>query len=297
MKPRLLLPALLALLASVPARAEWQAPTILCNIADSRVNEGSGIAVSRANPGIFYVQNDGGDSARVFALNKAGKTAAVLNVTNAENKDWEDIAAGYDDECKPMLYIGDIGGNNSGDNAYTIYAVPEPKIAPEDAGKTLDVTALVLKFKYPDGAHDAETLMADWQGRALYVVTKEFAPKISTVYKLDPVFNGPVQTAKKVGTMTFADPLPIYPNMATGGDISPDGSRMVVRTYQVAYEWLIPKGKLPEDVLDQKPTAHMLMLERQGEAIGYGLDSKTWLTSSEQRPTPVYQYKWTPDKK
>jgi hypothetical protein len=85
--------------------------------------------------------------------------------------------------------------------------------------------------------------------------------------------------------------------MATGGDISPDGSRMVVRTYQMAYEWRIPKGKMPEDVLDTKPAAQMLTLERQGEAICYGLNGKTWLTSSEQRPTPVYQYTWKPETK
>jgi hypothetical protein len=286
--------AALALVA--PAHAGWEKPTVLCNIADDRVNEGSGIAMSRVNPGVFYVQNDGGDTARVFAVNKTGATVATINVTNATNVDWEDIAAGYDDACKPVLYIGDIGGNNGARTDFTIYSIPDAKID-GGAATTRDVTAKVLKFKYPDGSHDAETLMADWQGRALYVVTKEFAPTVSSVYRLEPVWDGPIQTAKKIGTMTFADPLPIYPNMATGGDISPDGSRMVVRTYQMAYEWRIPKGKMPEDVLGTKPAAQMLTLERQGEAICYGLNGKTWLTSSEQRPTPVYQYTWKPETK
>jgi hypothetical protein len=289
--------AVVALALAAPARAAWEKPSVLCNIADDRIGEASGIAMSRVNPGIFYVQNDGGDTARVFAIDKAGKTAAVISVTNATNADWEDIAVGYDKDCKPTLYIGDLGGNNSGTNEYTVYAIPDARIEAGDTARNISVEAQILRFKYPDGAHDAETLMADWKGRALYVVTKEFAPKASGVYRLDPVFNGTVQTAAKVGTMTFADPLPIYPNMATGGDIAPDGSRMVVRTYQMAYEWTIPKDKAPDDVLAQKPKSQMLMLERQGEAICYGLDGKTWLTTSEQRPTPVYQYKWKPETK
>jgi hypothetical protein len=278
---------------AVRAQGSWGSPTTVCSVSDERLSEMSGIAVSRANPGLFYVHNDSGDTARFFAVNKSGMVLATVNVTNATAVDWEDIAVAYDTDCRPMVYLADIGDNAAARPEVAIYAVPEPKIPSGAAPQTIEATAKVLRFRYPDGAHDAETLMADWLGRALYVVTKAKAG--SGVYRLEPKWDRPVQTAVKVGSVTFADPLPIYPNLATGGDISPDGLRMVVRTYQQAYEWRIPKGKRPDDVLGLAPTAYPLSLEPQGEAICYGSNSRTWLTTTEKLPAPVLLYTWTPE--
>lgn len=297
-----LLIALTAALATGAARAEpaigaWGQPATICAITDERINEISGIAMSRANPGLYFVHNDSGDTARFFVMDKSGKARATVHVTNAQAIDWEDMAAAYDAECRPMVYLADIGDNLAARPEVAIYAVPEPKMPADGEPKTLEATAKTLRFRYPDGPRDAETLMADPMGRALYVVAKEREAKPSVIYRLEPKWDGPVQTAVKIGEVTFSDPLPFWPNLSTGGDISPDGTRMVVRTYQQAYEWWIPTGKRPEDVVATPPTAYPLAVDRQGEAICYGSNSRAWLTATEQLPAPVRMYIWKNDER
>src|SRR5438045_5677919 len=55
------------------------------------LTELSGIAASRAQPGVYYVHNDSGDSPRIFALDRAGTELGQLCLAGATNVDWEDI--------------------------------------------------------------------------------------------------------------------------------------------------------------------------------------------------------------
>ena len=275
---------------------DWAAPRVLCNIANARIKEASGIVESRRNPGVFYVHNDSGDAARFFAVGRDGSTRFVVTVRNATNTDWEDIAATRDSKGKPVVFLADIGDNEGTRDVLTIYEVPDPPAPKGKAGGTVSVSARGIRFQYPDGHHDAETLLAEPGAKALYVVTKTRKREPSEVFRLDPRKPG-VQTAMKVGELRFSDPLPIFTDMATGGDISPDGARLVVRTYQCAYEWAISTGTSVERAILAKPRVTVLALENQGEAICYGLDGKTLYTTSEQRPTPIYMYQWRTNKR
>jgi hypothetical protein len=190
-----------------------------------------------------------------------------------------------------VVFLGDIGDNDRRREAHTIYEVPDPPAPRGKAPGAVTVDARAIRFRYPDGAHDAETLMAEPGAKALYVVTKSWKGEPAEVFKIDPSAKG-TQTARRIGQMTFSDGLPVYPDMATGGDISPDGTRLVVRTYQCAYEWRIPRGQSVEQAIRVPPIRSLLALERQGEGVCYGLDGKTMYTTSEQRPTPIYVYKW-----
>lgn len=276
---------------AVTSPGKWGPPRILCDIADKRLAEASGIAESRRSPGLFFVHNDGGDSARFFAVGKDGATRFVVNVRGAADVDWEDIAAVRDTRGKPVVFLADIGDNTSVRKDLTIYEVPDPAPPRGKSGQTVTVAARAIRFRYPDGAHDAETLMAEPGARALYIVSKARKGETTGVYRLNPAAPG-VQTALKIGELRFSDPLPIYPNMATGGDISADGSRMIVRTYQCAYEWRIPKGETLKRAIERPPEVTFLALEKQGESICYGLNGKAFYTTSEQRPTPIYVYEW-----
>lgn len=273
------------------APGHWSAPRVLCNIADRRVTEASGIVESRRNPGVFYVHNDSGDSARFFAIGRDGSTRFVVNVRNAKNVDWEDIAACRDAAGKPVVFLGDIGDNDRRRKSVTIYEVFDPPAPRGKPVSQVSVAARAIPFRYPDGPHDAETLMAEPRARALYVVTKSWKGEPAEVFQLNPDAKG-TQTARTIGEMRFSDGLPVYPDMATGGDISPDGSRLVVRTYQCGYEWTIQKGESVEQAIKAPPVKTLLMLEKQGEAICYGLDGKTLYTTGEQRPTPIHAYEW-----
>ena len=56
------------------------------------------------------MHNDSGDTARVFAIDRAGTTRAILSLPGVSAIDIEDIAIGPGpDEWRPYLYLGDIG--------------------------------------------------------------------------------------------------------------------------------------------------------------------------------------------
>jgi hypothetical protein len=286
-----LLAAVLAGMASSSAFAAWSRPETLCMLKDSRIAEVSGMGMSRRHQGVFYVHNDSGDTARFWAVNKSGAVLAEYTLPGVTAVDCEDLAVGCSPEGRPTVYLADIGDNLKERAFVSVYAAPEPDVPAKPVARPVSVSHKVLHFRYPDGAHDAETLIADPGGRALYVVTKEASGQ-SFVYKVPVVWDGKVRTAVRVATVRFSDPFPQFANLSTGGDMAPDGSRIIIRTYQQAYEWTVAKGERPEDALKRPPRVVALALERQGEAICYGLNGKAILTTTEGNPAPVTILYW-----
>src|SRR5689334_6488513 len=108
-------------------------PTLLFRIHDARIVEASGIAQGLRSPGVVYVQNDSGDSARFFALNRrTGQTAATITVAGATNVDWEDLAVSRGPAGTPQVWVGDIGDNKAVRREIRIYRMREPRISPRD---------------------------------------------------------------------------------------------------------------------------------------------------------------------
>jgi hypothetical protein len=69
---------------------------------------------------------------------------------------------------RSYLFIGDIGDNGQQRNSIFVHRVREPR--PRADGRSLDPTT--FEFRYPDGAHNAETLMVKPRSLRIYVVTK-----------------------------------------------------------------------------------------------------------------------------
>ena len=177
------------------------------------IKEASGIAASRKNPGILWIHNDSGNSARLYALNIEGELIGNFKLEGANCRDWEDIAIGPGPDEKPdYLYIGDIGDNDEKYSSVIIYRVPEPVIDPNsELIKSKTAPAEKIELVYPDGAKDAETLMVDPSNGDIYIVTKRrlFCRVYRAAY--------PYSTKQKT-TMNRVAVLPIA--LATGGDIS-----------------------------------------------------------------------------
>ena len=75
------------------------------------------------------------------------------------------------------LYIGDIGDNSERRSEIIVYRVPEPTITAADASSTkskprVTESAEAIHLRYPDGKHDAETLMVHPVTGSLFIVTK-----------------------------------------------------------------------------------------------------------------------------
>ncbi len=285
--------ALAALVVLTPACTPKQLPVHLFDLADERIAESSGIAASSTYSHVFFTHNDSGDTARFFAVGPDGRTIATYDVQGAEAIDWEDMArATVPGREGSFLYVGDIGDNLRRRQDVTVYQLDEPDvdIDRDDVNQSVR-PRVVTKLSYEDGPHDAETLFVPSRGQ-IGVITKELDGR-SRVYLAEPYSDNP--TLRRVATIDFTkiarpyritDYAPESRLSATGGDVSPDGRRLVVRTYIEAFEWDISDGL--ESGLALKPTRVPLPWTRQGEAIGYTRDGNALLTTSEQVPAPVY---------
>ena len=269
------------------------APVQIATLADRAVRESSGVVASRRNPGLFWTHNDSGDGPFVYAFDRAGRARGTFRVSGAQARDWEDIAAGPGPaQGQTYLYVGDIGDNDREREFVVVYRFPEPEAAADEpaAGGAAAVRetqpAEAIRVKYPDGAHNAEALLVHPQTGDLYVVTK--TARSADVYKLAaPYAAGEVRTFTHVATLRGPD---FFGALVTGGDVSPDGTRVALCDYAQGYELTLPGGaKGFDDIWTQKPAAVPLGLRAQGESVCYRLDGAALLATSEKTPTPLIE--------
>jgi hypothetical protein len=101
----------------------------LADVEASFIDEASGIADSRTNPGVIWLHNDSGDGAYLYGVDRKGKLKALYLVRSAAASDWEDMAWGPGPDGKGnFLYMGDIGDNPSSRTDAVVYRIAEPKI-------------------------------------------------------------------------------------------------------------------------------------------------------------------------
>jgi hypothetical protein len=283
----------LPLLALTPAAA---AGSRLCLMDDPRLSEVSGIAARAGDPRFVYVQNDSNDSARFFAVDtRTGRTAAVYTVPGASNVDWEDLAVAPDAAGRSSVWLADVGDNQGTRSEIDVYRIPEPA-RPTYRGPSTSAPVVatarpaIWRLRYPDGAHDAESIAVDPTTHHVYIATKSLAG-VSEVFELperpDPSRR---QLLSQVGTVTFrahghAGPFDGYGQfMATGAAISGDGRLLVFRTYADAYIWPLHDGDV-QAALRITPVRIRLPNQPQGEGVDV-VGGALWL-SSEGRDQPI----------
>jgi len=261
-------------------------------LQDAAMKEISGIASSRINKNILYVHNDSGDTSRFFAIVPNGELKATYYFKadaakpNANVVDCEDIAVGVGPvKGKSYIYLGDIGDNGSNRPSITVYRFREPVVAENKPISSIKSDA--LRLKYPDGAHDAETLMVDPVDRLLYIITKREDSVGVYTAPLNASFTDTI-TLQKRGRLHF-EGLPLF-KWITAGDISADGTRILVKSYQKVYYWKRQKKEPMWKALERKPIVLPYTIEKQGEAIGFTPDGKNYYTTSEGKHAPIYYY-------
>lgn len=259
--------------------AEYTATPTSGRIDSTALGELSGIVESRRTPGVFFVHNDSGDTARFFAVNADGALLAEFRLAGATAVDWEDIAAGPCGDAR-CLYFGDIGDNEMVRAGYTVYRVREPEVpttAPARVTPT-DIAWDALPFRYPDGAHNAEALLAHPTTGDLYVITKVQTGS-SAVFRFSSAAQG--------GAMATLEPVamlnlpPTGAVLVTGGDLHPCARRLLVRTYVKLFEYEIDEGARFETIFTARPREVPAMVEPQGEAVGWRVDGRGYVTTSE----------------
>jgi len=266
-------------------------PEMVARLDDQTLDESSGLAASRANPGVVWTHNDSGPPL-VYAFDTGGRARGVWRVAGARLYDWEDIALGPGPEAgRSYLYVADIGDNRRGRGEVTIYRFPEPQAtdaaARSDTKRPLATEpAEAIRLRYPDGAHDAEALMVHPQTGDLYVVTK-VPLKPAAIYRLAAPFKtAAVHTLERVGEFL---PPTLAGGLVTGGDISPDGRRVVLCDYANGYELRLPGGGSFDAVWGQSPAKFSLGERGQGESIAYAPDGAAVLATSEGARPPLFR--------
>lgn len=252
-------------------------PHPLCTITDNRIDESSGVAPSVQQPGVWFTHNDSGDTSRFFRFSEAGEVTGVFTLKGAKAVDWEDMAsASVGDNA--WLYFGDIGDNLRIRPSIVVYRVAEPS----GAGRNLDAFD-TYTLKYPDGPHNAEALMVRPETGDLYIVVKTTA-QTSAVYKCAAPSASGTYTLAKIGEIKIGAAIE-GSRLVTGGDVSPDGKHVIVRTYLGAYEYAA--GDEFDAWVKGAPTPVETPFEMQGEAIAYARDGGSVVTTSEGTPCPV----------
>jgi hypothetical protein len=274
------------------AASRFGKPKIVGTIKSPDINESSGLAASKCQDNVLWTHNDSDDGPFIFAVTTSGDSLGTWKVKNAENQDWEDIAAFKDQTGQCFLYIGEIGDNKLKRGKQAVYRVKEPKISPEYASsnskKPLETEpAEIARFEYPEQVQNAETLMVHPTTGDVYVITKRIVGA-AAVFRFHPSFGASdVTKLEKIADIS----VPAIPSgVLTGGDISPDGERVVICDYSQAYELTLPHSAANfDDIWKQPPEAIDLGKRKQGESVCYSADGKSIYAGSEGRNSPIIQ--------
>jgi len=268
-----------------PAPIQYGQGRLVATLANPEIDESSGIAASRANPGVFWTHNDSGDPPRVFAFNAKGEDLAAFDVEGAIHRDWEDMAA-FALGKKSYLLLADTGDNDAERERCTLYLVEEPRLDPARRGFRAKLrVALAIDFRYEDGARDCEAVAVDPTSRLVILVSKAIAFSC-TAYALplpERVARDEVLVARPIARLK----VPIV----TAMDISPDGLRAIVLTYGHAFEYTRAVEETWADAFAfaRAPRTLAMPARRQGEAICYGNDGVTLYLTSEKAPRPLFE--------
>ncbi len=267
---------------------KFEKPKVLGIITSKDIEESSGLVASRCNEDIFWTHNDSGNKNFIYAINKKAELVGTWQVLGAKNTDWEDIATLRNKNGECFLYIGDIGNNSRKRNELTVYKVREPKVLNKERQLRSTEKAVAINFTYPQLRRDAETLLIHPETEDLYILTKRFSGAAG-IYKLSNYKTSQTNTLEEIGKIS----LPALPNgLLTGGDISFDGSRIILCDYYNAYEIVLPKNaKNFDEIWKDEPSIIELGTREQGEAICYATDGEAIYATSEKENSPLIEVK------
>ena len=272
--------------------------------------EASGLVASRNQPGVYWTHNDGSDT-RLFAVGEDGSDLGVFDVGAAGGiaaRDIEDIAL-IDREGVSELLIADFGDNLRERESIQLIEVPEPDLSsPSEV-----VEAQAIDFVYPDGPHNAETLLVDADAGLFFIVTKDQDESTSAPQGLGPtlpavIYEGPLDSApggepielvargtidlpalSDQATRSRAHPFALLgaAGVATGGDVAADGSLIALRTYETVWLWDRATGVSIPDALAGVPCEITAVFEQQGEAVAFAGDRLVTIGEGNNPPINV----------
>jgi hypothetical protein len=277
-----------ALVPGVAAYADPGDMAVACIVNDERVSELSGLVVTPASYIAINDSNWDPSAIRIFYLNSKCKLTKSIGYPTAA-RDPEDLALAKDG----TLWVADIGDNYNASvrrKTIALWKLPPGAKSP-----------VIYRVAYPDGPHDAETLLLAADGTPI-IVTKEPIGRSEIFVPSGPLVAKSADGVplKRVGSVRL--PESQTPNfldsigrrLVTGGAVSPDGTHVVLRTYADAFEWDVVDGDIVKALTDGEPRATPLPEEQHGEAIAYTSDGSAFVTACDEPTGPTTLRRYAP---
>lgn len=242
----------LGILAGTPVATASDAhkPRTVFSFTDADISESSGLVDAGS---VMYTINDSGHGAQVYVVDKrTGNTVATSTYSSNGVTDVEAIAPGR----RGDVWVGDVGDNRGDRSTVAVYHVPARK------GRLPErVDAPKFDLVYPDGPHDAETLLVDPRTGRLFVVSKAILG--GTVYRAPARLD-----AHRPNQLTAVAPAS---SVVTDGSFFPDGRHVILRNYGSASVYTFPGFR--------RLGSMSLPRQRQGEGIAVGATGCIYLSS------------------
>ena len=292
---------LLTLICAFAAAQEDEGPfKRVATVEHGPISEISGIVKSATYPGVWWVHNDSGNDPALFAIDADGDpilpdwlkdsyqvgaekspkpTWPGIEILQASNVDWEDIAL-----ADGKIYLCEMGNNGNARRDLGVYVLNEPNPHAVNVTRILNF----IPIRYPDQKSfpaklwhfDCESLFVD-QGK-LYFITKHRAPgKINQLERGAKLYRLDSQATDQENELVLIER---HAELAgpTGADLSPDGRHLAVSTVMAL--WVFERPEKGGDWFKGKARRIMLPREKtmQAEAVTWD-DNDTLRLANEQR--------------
>lgn len=198
-------------------------PTLKTEL-DADIKEISGLTLAGAR---WWGHNDSGYDEEFYRVNPDnGNLPQLIELKNAKNRDWEDIAAEGD-----TLYIGDFGNNNNDRQNLGVYIVPLAEIGNSSNETVQEFEWSFLPFSYTDqnnystqpedsSVYDCEAMVV--RNGQVHLFTKSRKNYNTVHYRINPSNNAAdlVESFNSNG-------------LITGASLSPDGKLIALVGYDL----------------------------------------------------------------
>jgi hypothetical protein len=251
-------------------------------VKPGEVDEVSGVADSKTNPGCLWLHEDSGNPTQLSLMSYTGELKKRVSLKGIRNRDWEELAlAKGPDPDVNYIYLADIGNNNLSVQQFIIYRFPEPKSTDDEVTKFDKIS-----FTYPDKTHDAEAMIIDNITKDILIFSKE--DSCSAVYRIPyPQSTTSLNKAEFLGRLPYGK--------VVGAALSPTNNEVLIKTYSNIYYWKLTTSAVAKEILNSEPLRISYTKEPQGEAIAFRNDNTGFFTISERPPfikdVKLYLYK------
>jgi len=254
---------------------------IIGKIENNIIEEASGLVESVENSNSLWTHNDGGDGPFLYLISSFdAKILKKISLVEIKNEDWEDLAIGPSilGDTSTYIYLGDIGDNKKNKTIKKIHFFREPKIKDFD-NELIEINDIkTISFYSEKKIENFETLMIDPNSKELFLIAKNKKKK-QNIYKIDTenIEIDEIQKAKKYLTLNLKN----LKGEITGGEISRNGQKCLIKTYKNVFLWERKKDEKWKNIWSQAPKILKYIPESQGEAICWSNDENAYFTLSE----------------